>query len=668
MLLTIFLSANIAFSKCIPDCPSGDCIQTGKGTFSCLGKGSSSLIPARDRRLLESCEGCDFKVQLSFKTASGTLVKKQQTFREVPIVGSHLVELINDAGEVLHSSGDILVHIGDDLPNITPAVDVQALLAPYGCEEQDVELAITYINHKARLIYDTKCWTGLADVSSIGHMWNIEFDAHDGTILEIFDGVDAANKASRRLLHEENFNTISTTEISGDNSDIFDAIGGNTRAGEYKHRFQLKRNGNDCTYDSAHVFVANNQGSSSQNNETPWTFPCSLLPEQNDAVNGAQSPLNDAFAFGLQFWNLYQEWYDMAPLPAKLGLVVHYGSGNAMWDGRKMYFADGDSRYHPYVALDVVAHEVSHGTTQHNSNLVYREQSGGINEAFSDMAGATAEFFYFGSTEFEMGNKIRKNSGAMRYMCDPTQDGRSIGHVNDFRTGMDVHHSSGVFNKVFCELAQKAGWDPRKAFHVFLTANVVYWDRNTGFESGANDAIQASVDLGYGSADICEAFSVVGIVGTGCDGSLTSSPTVPSTSTSSIPSTTPSPSTSSVPSTSTISSTSTSTIPSTSRVTTTFAAPPQESCADISSSCAMIASMGYCSRMTMFCRRTCGLCSIETTTTTSTTTPTTTSTTTRRARVVVVVDGVPYSNCNINGLTLTGGESIRLGSGLCTRN
>merc|ERR1712080_717156 len=117
----------------------------------------------------------------------------------------------------------------------------------------------------------------------------------------------------------------------------------------------------------------------------------------------------------------------------------------------------------------------------------------------------------------------------------------------------DVHHSSGVFNKVFCELAQKAGWDPRKAFHVFLTANVVYWDRNTGFELGANDAIQASVDLGYGSADICEAFSTVGIVGTGCDGSLTSAPTVPSTSTASIPST----------ATPTIPSTATPTIPTT---------------------------------------------------------------------------------------------------------
>jgi len=224
-------------------------------------------------------------------------------------------------------------------------------------------------------------------------------------------------------------------------------------------------------------------------------LPCSLLPEQNDAVNGAVSPLNDAFAFGLTFWNLYQEWYDMPPLNEKLGLVVHYGEGNAMWDGRKMYFSDGDSRYHPYVSVDVVAHEVSHGTTQHNSNLVYRDQSGGINEAFSDMAGATAEFFYFGTTEFEMGNKIRKQSGAMRYMCDPERDGRSIGHVDDYRQGMDVHHSSGVFNKVFCTLSNKPDWDPRKAFHVFLVANRVYWDRNTNFEDGANDAIQASVDL-----------------------------------------------------------------------------------------------------------------------------------------------------------------------------
>jgi len=638
-------------------------VQVGEDTFSCLSRGDAILYSAMDRRALNSCQGCDFHSIVEIQTPSGTLIKKTQSYFGIPIVGSHVIELRNDDDEILHINGHIL-DVSDDLPEVTPTQDLESLLEPYACEDMQSELAITFINFKAHLIYDVKCWTDLADETVIGHMWNIEFDAHDGTILSIFDGVDSV-ASTERLLHSYEGRQLESIE-----GDVFDAIGGNERAGEYQHRFQLLRNGDDCTYDSEHVYVANNQGSSSQRNEEPWTFPCSLLPEQNDAVNGANSPLNDAFAFGLTFWNLYQEWYDMPPLNEKLGLVVHYGEGNAMWDGRKMYFADGDSRYHPFVSVDVVAHEVSHGTTQHNSNLVYRDQSGGINEAFSDMAGATAEFFYFGTTEFEMGNKIRKQSGAMRYMCDPERDGRSIGHIDDYRNGMDVHHSSGVFNKVFCLLSNKPDWDPRKAFHVFLVANRVYWDRNTNFEDGANDAIQASVDLGYGSDDICEAFSQVGIVGSGCDGSLTAAPHTTSTTTSS-----------------------------TTRPQSSSRSPndPDGECVDTWSSCDFIVRIGHCSRMRDVCARSCDYCS-DITTTDANTTPEVSSSTSREpvtsaftttevsstevrtseepnepstttylpeeTKVILIISDIPYS-CDVQELSRTSEGHLSFREGAC---
>lgn len=605
-------------ATCVPECEKNtECIQVGESSFSCLDIGSAILFPAKDRRtLFDLCDGCEFHSVLEIETPAGTLIKKQQSYLGIPIVGSHLVEVINDAGEVVHRNGHIL-EVGDDLKDVTPTQDIDVLLASYNCEDVDSTLAISFINFKAHLIYDVKCWTELSDESTIGHMWNIEFDAHDGKILSIFDGVDSLSSktAHGRLL-----------QSSGAADDVFDAIGGNERAGQYQHRFQLARNGDECTYDSEHVYVANNQGSSTQSNETPWSFPCSLLPEQNDAVNGANSPLNDAFAFGLTFWNLYQEWYDMPPLNEKLGLVVHFGEGNAMWDGRKMYFADGDSRYHPYVSVDVVAHEVSHGTTQHNSNLVYRDQSGGINEAFSDMAGATAEFFYFGTTEYEMGNKIRKNSGAMRYMCDPERDGRSIGHVDDYRRGMDVHHSSGVFNKAFCSLAQKPDWNPRKAFHVFLVANRIYWDRNTNFEQGANDAIQASVDLGYGSEDICESFSQVGIVGSGCGGNLTAAPHTSSTTRG--------------PETSTRSTRGPTEFPE-----TPAPSPHDGDCFDRFSICDTIVRIGHCSRMRDQCARSCGYCSDGSTASPSTSTP-------GELKAIVIFSDVPYS-CDVSGVLQT---------------
>src|SRR3546814_9119715 len=91
-----------------------------------------------------------------------------------------------------------------------------------------------------------------------------------------------------------------------------------------------------------------------------------------------------------------------------------------------MYFGDGASTFYPLVGLDVLAHEVSHGFTEQNSNLEYAYQPGGINEAFSDMAGEAAEFFFNGENDFLVGGEIFKAPGeALRYMEDPTLDGIS---------------------------------------------------------------------------------------------------------------------------------------------------------------------------------------------------------------------------------------------------
>jgi thermolysin len=61
-----------------------------------------------------------------------------------------------------------------------------------------------------------------------------------------------------------------------------------------------------------------------------------------------------------------------------------------------MVYGDGDGRNFTYMAgaLDVVGHEMSHGVTQYSSNLTYQDESGALNEAFSDIMGASIEFFF----------------------------------------------------------------------------------------------------------------------------------------------------------------------------------------------------------------------------------------------------------------------------------
>ena len=98
---------------------------------------------------------------------------------------------------------------------------------------------------------------------------------------------------------------------------------------------------------------------------------------------------------------------------------VHYGKNyvNAFWDGTKMTYGDGDgTSYGPLVSLDVAGHEMSHGVTEHSANLTYEGESGGLNEATSDIFGTMVEFYaanpndpgdYLIGEEFDLANAPR---------------------------------------------------------------------------------------------------------------------------------------------------------------------------------------------------------------------------------------------------------------------
>ncbi len=131
---------------------------------------------------------------------------------------------------------------------------------------------------------------------------------------------------------------------------------------------------------------------------------------------------------------MYNTWFGAPPLNQVLQMYVHYGRNyeNAFWDGQHMNFGDGASYFYPLTALDVTGHEISHGFTEQHSNLQYSGQSGGMNEAFSDMAGEAVEYFDRGSNDFLVGADIVKSGPALRDMCNPTSDGWSIDNAADY--------------------------------------------------------------------------------------------------------------------------------------------------------------------------------------------------------------------------------------------
>jgi len=291
--------------------------------------------------------------------------------------------------------------------------------------------------------------------------------------------------------------------------------GGNAKIGQYQYgtnfgHLDVLQNGTLCTMQNDNVHTVN-MTEMPNNYATPFSFTC---PKNTvKAINDAYSPLNDAHYFGSVIVNMYTSWYGFPPIPLPLVMRTHYLTyyENAFWDGQYMTFGDGYSRFYPLVSLDVAAHEVSHGFTEHNSSLIYAGESGGINESFSDMAGEAAKYFLRGSNDWKVGFDIVKDSGAQRYMDNPPADGSSIDDYSKYTDTLDVHFSSGLFNKAFYLLATTPGWNTKKAFDVMVKANTDYWTSASSFRSAACGAIAAANDLMYNSTDVDNAFRGVNV-------------------------------------------------------------------------------------------------------------------------------------------------------------
>lgn len=322
-------------------------------------------------------------------------------------------------------------------------------------------------------------------------------------------------------------------------------FGGNSRTGEYQFgkdfpALQLHRDNilGMCYMDNKYVKVVD-MSHRYRGPNSSMHFPCEPNPElgvstywtgyQNDGYdmeNGAFSPSNDAMYVGQVIYRMYKEWYGVNPLtsngkPMRLVLRVHFGDGyeNAFWDGRQMTFGDGDTVMYPLVSLGVGAHEISHGFTEQHANLEYVEQSGGMNEAFSDMAAQAAEYYSQGKNSWLIGAEIMKEESgyqALRFMDMPSRDGKSIDRADQFRTGMNVHHSSGVYNRLFYVLANQPEWNTRQAFQVMVKANMDYWTPYSTFAEGACGIISAARDLGFSVDDVKQALEQVAISDKAC--------------------------------------------------------------------------------------------------------------------------------------------------------
>nr|KAG5714530.1 hypothetical protein BaRGS_006976 [Batillaria attramentaria] len=287
---------------------------------------------------------------------------------------------------------------------------------------------------------------------------------------------------------------------------------GKIRYGELQRCLDVTRVGDTCYLENKYVRVINNNFTRIEKNDTldVGYYDCK---EIEDEVNGAYSPLLDAFFYGTVVGRMYEDWYGMSPLEHKMVFRVHFGHNysNAFWNGYECQYGDGYTDWHPLVSVDIIGHEVGHGVTEQNSNLYYYQQWGAINEAFSDMAGETAQA-YLGDADWVMGIDIIKNDGPpLRYFDNPENDNHSIAHVDNYTDYMDPHLGSGVYNRVFYLLVHEYGLPIKEVFHVFLHANQMYWHHMSTYASGACDVMKAAYDLGQDGTRFRQAFEDVGI-------------------------------------------------------------------------------------------------------------------------------------------------------------
>ena len=143
---------------------------------------------------------------------------------------------------------------------------------------------------------------------------------------------------------------------------------------------------------------------------------------------------------------------------------VHYGNAyvNAFWDGSSMTYGDGTGNARPLVSLDVAGHEMSHGVTERTAGLIYSGESGGLNEATSDIFGTMVEFYAANATDpgdylsrRKDQHQRQRHAAALHVQPDAGRQGH--GCWSSTTKNVDVHYSSGVGNHFFFNLAEGSG-------------------------------------------------------------------------------------------------------------------------------------------------------------------------------------------------------------------
>lgn len=485
---------------------------------------SSPEMRERLKITFELGEEVEFLVERSRTDEKGnrhTLYR--QTFRGVPVWHYRLATHVDSRSRTYYANGALVRSLSTDLRGLESTVpswtEVEAadhakqLSALHRSETPD-SMAFSY-EESELVIY--------LDDSETAHLaYFVSFSAQANNTL--------------RSAHPYFLLDAETLEVleQGDRVKSIDATGpgGNVTHGQVQYDnsmnglgfLDVTQNGSTCFMENAYVKTVDLNGGAPQSSSAPHDFSCPegpMIPENTDRfTNGGYSPINDVHFLGGVVRDMYLAYIGVLPVPMaespKLIMEAHSNlSENAQYHFPATFaFGDGGGKFHPFTSVDTVGHEVGHGFSEFNGNFPMQSNSiaSSLEEAFSDLSGEAAEFFWTGGNDWLVNGDVAKVQGeALRFMNDPPLDasaeGTSIDDCACFNPTFTVnptdpdlpntiHRLGGVFNKAFYLLSTSEGWTTEKTFQVMAQAQIDnFWAGGEDYNLSACGAIWAAEAL-----------------------------------------------------------------------------------------------------------------------------------------------------------------------------
>lgn len=392
-------------------------------------------------------------------------VRFARTYRGLPVIGGGIV--LHSRNGAAQSATQTLKTL--ERPGIVPTLDrsraISAAGAHFGTGLSSAPSAQLVVYARGgiapKLAYEVR-YQGVKKDQTPTDMRYI-VDAHSGKLLDKWDRIHTAKPGP------DGPKCATPTPATGTGNALY--VGEvELGTGECSNGFQLV----DPTRGGGHTSNMGNRtvgmGTAFVDSDNAWG---------NGTNSSSQTVAVDAH-FGVEkTWDYYLNIHGRSGIAddGKGALSrVHFGRNyaNAFWSDACfcMTFGDGNgSSVKPLVELDVAGHEMSHGVTSRTADLIYSGESGGLNEATSDIFGTMVE--YFANTpgdqpDYLVGELVFRQDPnlpyqtALRYMFKPSLDGQSPDCYSPDIGDIDVHYSSGVANHFFYLLAEGAvvpdGW------------------------------------------------------------------------------------------------------------------------------------------------------------------------------------------------------------------